>query len=262
MITSNSNEQVKYLVQLRKNARFRREEGHFLVEGPKMFMEIPLERRVKTYVSQGFLQNASPRIQRELEKKPYEILKDTVMNYVSDTKNPQGVLAVTEMVNRRPEDLLEGKGPALLLILENLQDPGNLGTILRSGEGAGVTGVIMSHDTVDVYNPKVVRSTMGAIFRVPFLYTEDLHSTISQIKEASVKVYAAHLKGTVDYDRMDYQKPTAFLIGNESAGLTQETADLADDYVRIPMLGQVESLNAAAAASILVFEGARQRRQG
>lgn len=260
MITSNSNEQVKYLVQLRKSGRFRREQGCFLVEGPKMFTEIPPEKRIKTYITDKFLEAASPKLRRYLDNIPYELLKDSVMEYVSDTKNPQGILSVVKSAGYTIEELLSTDRPALLLILENLQDPGNLGTILRSGEGAGVTGIIMTKDTVDIYNPKVVRSTMGAVFRVPFLYTDDLNLVIKKLKSDFIKIYAAHLKGTQDYDRNDYRGPSAFLIGNESSGLTEETAALADCYIRIPMLGKVESLNAAAAASILSYEAARQRR--
>ena len=150
--------------------------------------------------------------------------------------------------------------PPLLVILETLQDPGNLGTILRAGEGAGVTGVIMNEESADIYNPKVIRSTMGAIFRVPFLVTPDLRGTIREIREMGIRVYAAHLHGTAAYEEMDYREPSGFLIGNEAAGLTKETAALADARVIIPMAGRVESLNAAIAASVLLFEAARQRR--
>ena len=261
MITSNSNEQVKYLVQLRRSARFRRAESRFLVEGPKIFTEIPEEKQVKTYITDNFWRAASVEMRRRLEHVPYEVVKDSVMDYVSDTKNPQGILSIVRMAEYRPEDLLPKDRNAQLLILENLQDPGNLGTILRSGEGAGVTGILMTRDTVDIYNPKVVRSTMGAVFRVPFLYTDDLKQTIKKLKSVFVKIYAAHLKGEQDYDQVDCRGPVAFLIGNESSGLTEETARQADCYIRIPMLGKVESLNAAAAASILMYETARQRRR-
>ncbi len=146
------------------------------------------------------------------------------------------------------------------MVLETLQDPGNLGTILRAGEGAGVTGVIMNRETADIYNPKVIRSTMGSIYRVPFFYTDDLKGTVERIKAAGVRLYAAHLKGENNYDKADYTGSTGFMIGNEALGLKDETAALADSYVKIPMAGQVESLNAAVAASVLMFEAARQRR--
>lgn len=146
------------------------------------------------------------------------------------------------------------------MILETIQDPGNLGTILRAGEGAGITGVVMNSATADIYNPKVIRSTMGSIYRVPFVYVEDWQQALGRIKAEGIRLYAAHLKGKVSYENEDYRTDTGFLIGNEANGLTEETAAMADCYVRIPMAGQVESLNAAVAASILMFETARQRR--
>ena len=153
----------------------------------------------------------------------------------------------------------EGKLP-LLMILENLQDPGNLGTILRAGEAAGVTGIIMSADTVDIYNPKVIRSTMGSIYRMPFIYVENLEQVVRQLNASGVHTYAAHLKGKNSYDAEDYTQKAAFLIGNEGNGLRDEIADAAEIYVKIPMCGAVESLNAAIAATVLMFEAARQRR--
>lgn len=147
------------------------------------------------------------------------------------------------------------------MILETIQDPGNLGTIIRAGEGAGLTGVIMNSSTADIYNPKVIRSTMGSIYRVPFLYTEDLPGTIKRLKEKNIRLFAAHLKGENNYEEEDYTGNTGFLIGNEAKGLSDEISAMADTYVRIPMLGQVESLNAAVASSILMYEAARQRRK-
>lgn len=158
-------------------------------------------------------------------------------------------------------DLQAGGKPPLLMVLDNLQDPGNLGTILRTGEGAGVTGVVMSSDCVDLYNPKTVRSTMGSVYRVPCRREDDMERFLHKMKEAGIRIYAAHLKGTADYDEEDYTGGSAFLIGNEGNGLKEETARMADTYIRIPMEGEVESLNAAIAATILMFEAGRQRRR-
>ena len=120
----------------------------------------------------------------------------------------------------------------------------------------------MSRDTVDIYNPKVVRSTMGSAFRVPFLYTDDLPGTVRELKAGGVRLFAAHLEGRNNYEQEDYTGNTAFLIGNEGNGLTEKLSNMADTWVKIPMAGRVESLNAAVAASILMFETARQRRHG
>ena len=117
----------------------------------------------------------------------------------------------------------------------------------------------MSRDTVDIFNPKTIRSTMGSIYRMPFLYTEDLKKDISELQKEGVHFYAAHLKGKASYDEADYQKPSAFLIGNEGNGLTDEITALADHKIKIPMKGKVESLNAAVSATILMYETMRQR---
>lgn len=118
----------------------------------------------------------------------------------------------------------------------------------------------MDGGTADIYNPKVIRSTMGSVFRVPFAYVKDLKETLKVLKNQGVCLYGAHLKGSTDYDQEDYTQSMGFLIGNEAKGLSNETASMADHYVRIPMAGKVESLNAAIAASVLMFEAARQRR--
>ena len=118
----------------------------------------------------------------------------------------------------------------------------------------------MNRETADIFNPKVIRSTMGSVYRVPFVYTDSLSEAAGEAKRRGIRLYAAHLKGERSYDREDYRQGCGFLIGNEARGLTDETAALADCYVKIPMLGRVESLNAAVAASVLMFEAARQRR--
>ena len=253
MITSTSNARVKELVQLQKKSKVRNEQGVFLVEGVKMYQEIPQEQLVKVYVSETFAD-------KQKDRRKLEYLSDHVFQYVSDTKTPQGILCVVRQSTYCLEDILEAED-AHLLVLDNLQDPGNLGTILRTAEGAGVTGIIISKESVDIYNPKVIRSTMGSIYRVPFVYVEDLKEAIAKVKAHGIFTYAAHLDGKNSYDKEDYTKKTAFLIGNEGNGLRKEIADLADTWIRIPMQGQVESLNAAIATSVLMFETARQRRK-
>lgn len=258
MISSTKNSQVKHVAELRKKAKVRKETGFFVVEGVRMFSELRPEQTKAVYASESFLAQSS---QKALLKEfHYETVTDEVFQCMSDTQTPQGVLAVVKQLHYSLEDLLGKEGNAHLMILDTIQDPGNLGTILRAGEGAGVTGVIMSSDTVDIYNPKVIRSTMGSICRVPFLYTEDLEGTIRQLKARDIRLFAAHLSGKNNYDQEDYTGNVGFLIGNEANGLKDEIAALADTYIKIPMLGSVESLNAAVAASVLMFEAARQRR--
>lgn len=267
MITSTSNPKVKQIVQWQTKAKQRRQDDIFLAEGLKMFEEAPQELIRDVYLTQSLLQHLESRretcskphnIEEKLRDIGYETVTEEVFSRMSDTRTPQGILTVL----RRPvyglKQLLQGDRP-LLVLLEDIQDPGNLGTILRTGEGAGITGVIMSAQTVDIYNPKTIRATMGSVYRVPFLYVNDMAATITVLREKGIHVYAAHLQGQAYYDSFSFREGTAFLIGNEGNGLRRETAELADSYLKIPMEGQVESLNAAIAASLLVYEAHRQR---
>lgn len=254
MISSTSNKKIKDVIQLTKKASLRKERGLFVVEGIKMFGELAPEDIVEAYVSESFMRLCPTEIKVRLKTTDHETVTDTVYEYMSDTKTPQGIMAVVKM---KHYDKLEGDA---FIILDRLQDPGNLGTIFRTAEAAGISGILMNEETVDIYNPKVVRSTMGAIFRVPFKYVKDLPEAIDELKHNGIRVYAAHLEGSNDYDKVDYKYPTAFIIGNESAGISDEIAKCADELIKIPMKGSVESLNASVAGSILMFELSRQRR--
>lgn len=256
MITSTSNPQVKNLQQLAKKARERNAQDVFLVEGMKMFQEAPREKIQKVYISKSLYEEKG---QAFLEGLPFEVLEDRVFAAASDTKTPQGILCVIKQYHYCLEDMVCKERPHLLL-LENLQDPGNLGTIMRTAEGAGADGVILSRTSVDLYNPKTIRSTMGSIYRMPFLYVDDLEEILPLLKKRGIRTYAAHLQGKNCYDQEDYQKGCAFFIGNEGNGLTEALSKRADTWIRIPMYGKLESLNAAVAASILMYEVCRQRR--
>lgn len=257
IITSMSNSQVKNLAQLQARGRARSQQGLFVAEGIKMYREAPKERLAGVYVSERFIERYGWEIFEEKGAEPV-VLSDRVFASVSDTKTPQGILCLIRQFSYSLPQLL-GEKP-LILVLENLQDPGNLGTIVRTGEGAGVTGILLSGGCVDIYNPKVIRSTMGSIYRMPFCYTENLQDSLKWLKQQGVVLCAAHLEGRCAYDGQDYGRGIAFLIGNESKGLSRETAALADVLVTIPMCGQVESLNASIAAAVLMYEASRQRR--
>ena len=259
MITSTANSRIRELVKIKKSAKERAEREVFLVEGPKMFREIPEGKLVEAYASESFLNSGAGRELLQETQTDAEAVSDRVFEYLSDTRSPQGILAVVSQFHYSEPELLGTKTPALMLVLENLQDPGNLGTIIRTAEAAGVTGIVLSRGCADLTSPKVTRSTMGSIFRVPFIYSDNLEMEILALKKKKVSLFAAHLQGSVEAYSETYTGPTAFLIGNESRGLTENTAKLADKAIRIPMHGQVESLNAAVASSILLYEACRQR---
>ena len=258
MIESKSNQQVKHVAQLQAKARTRRQEKSFVVEGPRMVSETPAHLLQKVYVTVGASEEVRSAI-AGIDASRIEEVTESVYAAMSETVTPQGVLAIVTMPEYPVETFFQ-KENGLYLILENIQDPGNLGTMMRTAEGAGVDGIIMSRDTVDLFSPKVVRSTMGSLYRMPFLITEDLSATIADMKARGICVYAAHLQGSKFYDEFSYKQASAFLIGNEGNGLRRETADMATEYLKIPMAGSLESLNAAMAAGVLMYEASRQRR--
>lgn len=274
MIVSTANSRVKEIVRLREKSRERVRENVFLAEGIKMLEEAPAEKIKEIYLEETLLQEIAEKEDtdfRKLEQKladcrqagiRTEAVTREVFRKMSDTQSPQGVLCVMERFSHNAGEILEkalqrreekGRAP-LFLLLEDIQDPGNLGTMLRTAEGAGADGVFMTGNTVDIYHPKTIRSTMGSLYRVPFVQLEGgLDDTIRLLREKGIRVYAAHLKGEKYYYEQDYSGGSAFLIGNEGKGLKEQTAELADCLVKIPMEGKLESLNAAVAAALLMY---------
>ncbi len=175
---------------------------------------------------------------------------------ISDTQSPQGVLAV---LTKQPPDmeaaLENGKA---VVILDSLQDPGNVGTIIRTADAAGISAVLMTKGCVDVYSPKVLRSTMGSVFHLPIIEDVDIIKSLEALREKGYKIIASHLKGENNYYEEDLTLRSAIIIGNEANGISEETAALSDKLVRIPMPGRAESLNASVAASIMIYEYVRQ----
>lgn len=261
MITSLHNKSVREVAALIGKKKERDRQSLFVVEGMKMFGEAPAERISRVYIAQSAEAEVYARYGDKLAGLVCETVTDEVFAKMSDTVTPQGILCLVRQFSYKLENILDKskKERMLFIVLEDIQDPGNLGTIFRTAEAAGADGVIMSSRTADIYNPKTIRSTMGSVYRVPFLYAEALSSIIKRLQEQGVSVYAAHLQGSAYYEEHDYRKNTAFLIGNEAKGLREETAALADALIKIPMEGQVESLNAAVASSILLYEAHRQR---
>lgn len=258
MITSTANAKVKNVIALCTKAKVRREQNAYIVEGIRMFKEAPRHLIKEIYMTEQMMQKEN--LQDCFSwGVTCELVSEEVFSKMSDTKTPQGILCVMEKPDYDIEEILSVEA-GLWVVLEDIQDPGNLGTILRTGEGAGINGVIMSKGCVDIFNPKTIRSTMGSVYRVPFIYIEDFASLFTKLDAYKITSYAAHLLGKKQYDEFDYRTKTAFVIGNEGNGLTQETANQTSEYLRIPMEGKVESLNAAMACGILMYEAHRQRR--
>ena len=243
-----------------KKGKERKRQGLFVIEGRKLLEEVlrdAPEAIAEIYVTEEYLAEAGQRA--GLTGTSYEVVTENVMKAMTETMEPQGVVATVRMPKYDKKRLQE-KETAVWVALEDLRDPGNLGTILRTAEAAGVTGVILSSNSVDIYNPKVVRATMGAIFRVPHFYAEEFLSELEQLRAMGATVYAAHLSGKQFYDEPEYEGRSVILIGNEANGLSKEASEYADCLVKIPMEGKAESLNAAVATSLFVYEAYRKRR--
>lgn len=260
MISSTSNPQIKNLLQLQAKPKERQEQNAFVAEGIKMFEEArDGGHLLKAYVTEQLYEEKEKGCPGYFKGISCEIVTEQVMKAASDTLAPQGVLAVVRRKEYALSELTQNP-KASLVLLEDLRDPGNLGTIVRTAEGAGMTGIVLSQSSVDIYNPKVIRATMGAIYRVPFVYVKDFAAALQEIKAAGIAIYAAHLKAAVEYDSLSYPEKTAILIGNEAKGLSGEAAALSSCNIIIPMEGKVESLNAGVAASLLMYEVYRQKR--
>lgn len=265
MITSSSNQQIKNLLQLQNKSKVRNKEKVYVIEGVKMFLEVLSSKDgklIKTFISESFYENvqeSDKELYHKLKQVDYEVVSDKVFKEISETMTPQGVLAIVKQPEYTLETMLK-EDNANLIILEDLRDPGNLGTIIRTAEGAGVTGVILSKESVDIFNPKVIRSTMGAIYRVPFVYVDSIQDTIKELQSKGIAIYATCLGATQYYDEVSYGRKTAVMIGNEANGITDALIQASDEWIKIPMEGCVESLNAGVAAAIMMYEIYRQRR--
>ena len=189
---------------------------------------------------------------------PIYRVNQALFKRLGDTETPQGILAI---VRRKKWDVREvlGKESPLFVVLEDLQDPGNVGTILRTADAAGAAAVFVSKGTADLYSPKVVRSSMGSLLHLPVLSFPTVGELAPVLQKKGVRLIAAHLKGEKTPWETDLTGSLAILIGNEGAGLSEEAAKMADSLVKIPMPGQAESLNAAVAAGMMLYESIRQR---
>lgn len=252
IITSSSNAVFKNLMKL-KDKKNRDRQGVFVAEGLRFVNEIPKEVCVEEYVvSENFPDTDCLREDTKVIR-----LADNLFRQLSDTDSPQGVMAVCKKL-KADEDVLRDE-TGFYIIAEEINDPGNLGTIIRTADACGANAVFLSRGSVDLYNSKVLRSTMGSLFHLPIITDVAIADVVSEMKERGISVYAAHLKGEKYPQEMNFKKGCAFVFGNEARGLKDETAALCDEYVKIPMPGKAESLNLSVAAAMLMYETVRQR---
>ena len=258
VITSKDNEVIKNIRKL-KDKKYREIENKYIVEGIKLIEEAVEENaKIDTIVvCEDCVENnlIEPKLMYEIAKYNCIYVSEKVFGAVTEVTNPQGILAVVEKDNK--EDAID-YDQDVIVALDGIQDPGNLGTILRTADSVGLKQIIISKETADAYNPKVVRSTMGAIFRVKVIIANDLVKTLKEIKKHKFKIVATSLQTEDSIYNVQYDKK-AIVIGNEANGVSNEILDMADIKAKIPMLGKTESLNASVAASVILYEYVRQK---
>jgi len=243
---------------LRKSAR--RETGRFLLEGPQAVGEALADR--PELVEELYAVEALLERHPAIAAAGPELVSERVLAAMSDTVQPQGVVAVARQFPTPLEEFV-ATGPRLVAVLEEIRDPGNAGTILRAADAAGADAVIFTGDTVDPYNPKVVRSTTGSLFHLPHVMGVELAAACGALRGAGLQVLAADVSGEVLTGALRdglLAAPTAWVFGNEARGLDADRLALADRTIRLPIFGRAESLNLATAASVCLYESAFAQR--
>ena len=264
MITSKSNPKVKE-IRLLKQAKHRHVRGEYFIEGVRLVEEalrqaLPVRKVVYSprleEVQRGAALLSSAR--KKISQAEWLYVSEEVMESISDTQSHQGILAVLEKREYNWEEF--GKREGLVLLLCELQDPGNLGTIFRVAEAGGSAGVILSRGSIDPYSPKVVRASMGSIFRLPFLANQDPHDCLKVLRSKGYKIWATVGGGGTSFWEADLTRTSAVIFGQEGAGISEDLMKAADGWLTIPMTPPTESLNVAMAAGLVVYERFRQRK--
>ena len=258
VISSKENELIKHIKKL-KDKKERDLSNEYLIEGVKLIKEAIQE---KAKIKQIIVCDECEKLEAIPQELTYEIAKydciyvtKKIYNYITEVKTPQGILAIIEKQgNEKNIDYNQD----IIIALDGIQDPGNLGTILRTVDSVGLTQILVSKDTADCYNPKVVRSTMGAIFRVKVIECENLEDTLKEIKKHKFSIITTSLQTQNSIYDIKYKKDV-IVIGNEANGVSENIQKLADKKLKIPMLGKTESLNASVATGIILYEYVRQK---
>lgn len=254
-ITSKDNIIIKEAKKL-KEKRHRSEKNSFLIEGFRFIEEaINSDYKVeKLFINEDVLEKCYEfdilnKVEDGIE---IYIVNKLIINLLSDTENSQGIIAI---IKDKPKELEKKDG--FYIFVDKVQDPGNLGTIIRSAHASGAKGVILNNGTVDIYNEKTLRSTMGSIFKVPVIIDKDL-SLLKELKASGFKVIGSSLNTKNNFFDIKLKNQVIIVVGNEGKGMSDEVEELCDNLVKIPMPGNAESLNVAIAASIMMFEVVRQ----
>ena len=257
-ITSKDNELIKHIRKL-KDKKYRDESNEYVVEGVKLVEEavkenakikqiIVCEDTTRTY-------EIPTHIMLEIAKYECISVSDKIINIITQVTNPQGIMAIIE---KNAQNAKIDYTQDIIVVLDDVQDPGNLGTILRTVDSIGLNQIIVSKGTADAFNSKVVRSTMGAIFRIKIIEVENLAQAIKEMRKHHFKLMVTSLQTKNSIYDIDFYKKI-IVIGNEANGVSKEIQDMADEKAKIPMLGRTESLNASVAAGVVMYEYVRQK---
>jgi TrmH family RNA methyltransferase len=264
MITSKSNPKIKEIRSLQQ-AKHRHARGEYFIEGVRLVEEalrqaLPVRKVVYSPKLEEAQRGAALLSSARKKISPAEWLyvSEEVMGSISDTQNHQGILAILGKREYSWEEL--GKREGMVLLLSGLQDPGNLGTIFRVAEAGGGAGLILTKGSIDPYSPKVVRASMGSIFRLPFLVNQDPHDSLKVLRSKGYKIWATAGYGGTSVWEADLTRPTAVIFGQEGAGIPEDLIEEADGLLTIPMTPPAESLNVAMAAGLVIYERFRQRK--
>lgn len=257
-ITSKDNEFIKHVKKL-KDKKYRDMNNEFLVEGLKLVSEAIQENaNIKNIVICDDCEK-NDIIPKEMmyEIAKYECISvpENIFKYMSEVKTPQGILAVVEKNN---QDIEIDYNQDIIVALDDIQDPGNLGTILRTVDSIGLNQILVSKGTADCFNPKVIRSTMGAIFRVKIIECDDFEKTLKEVKKHNFEIVVSSLQTENSIYDIEY-KNKVIVIGNEANGVEKNIQNMADKKIKIPMFGKTESLNASVATGIILYEFVRQK---
>lgn len=256
-LTASQNPLIKE-VRMLKNKSAREKKGLYFIEGTRFVSEaLKYSSEIRYLMVSESFSNGEGMIQYEgLSLNIYQV-PDSLFNELSDTQTPQGILAVVGIKDNSLDNAELSEG--LLVILDGIKDPGNMGTIIRTADAADCAGVIVPEGCVDIYNPKVLRSTMGSIFHLPIYRCAGITQALDTALSRGFKLCASYLEGAVSIYDADLSGNTALVIGSEAEGICRETAEKAELLVKIPMEGRAESLNASVATGIMIFEAMRQR---
>lgn len=246
-IESVHNDVIKLVCSL-KDKNVRDEKSLFVVEGFKQVLEIPKDWKIKFIIA--------TQEYKDLNTDKLYITTKKIFNKISGTKTPQEILAVVEKKQFYIDKILLNKG--IFVVIDTLQDPGNIGTIIRTAEAFGCKGIFVSKNSVDVYSDKVVRSAMGAIFHIPIVQDCDIVSLIQTLKHLQINICAFSLDANNMLSDFEFKNNVAVIIGNESKGISKNILDIVDNKIKINILGKSQSLNAAVACSIAIYEISRQ----